>query len=630
MSRSCRAWTEGRAVLRDAVCGGGRLSTRAKPADDARFGRRRRLGTARSLSRLCWLVVVAVLPFSVGPPPCVAAATGSADRRAAVSHIDRTPQARESVPAGPHGLDPVRADRLRVGVLAGVGLLTLGSGYDSPGGARSVRALQRQLAALGLSPGPIDGRYGPLTEAAVIHFQAVQGLAVDGIAGRRTLAALAGASPTLYPGSGSVPGGSGLVRVLQRRLVADGFAPGPLDGRYGPLTESAVVRFQIAHGLLVDGIAGPQTLAHLGFGAGPRPVHRLTGSARWRAAATRVPGIRAALQPRGHGEAGGWSWLLFALLAGLLAGSVGVVLSHVGRRRRGRLPSALIATRDRPPASAASPHDRDAPSLHDRYAPRPDDREAPRPHNPGATCPRVGERADSGEAARLGAVLAQRGKPAAAEAAYRYADRHGDPEAAFQLGVLLAERGDLVGAKTALERGDERGHPRAAYKLGVLLEEQSELVAAQAAYGRADQRGDPDGAHSLGLLLAQRGDLSGAKAALQRAEQHGHPEAARKLGLLLEERGDLEGAEAAFQRADQHGDAIATFNLGALREQRGDLRGAIGAFRRAALLEREPADGILRDGRCASASPEPGSSDGQREPDTVEAGAVSGVDSTTG
>ena len=57
--------------------------------------------------------------------------------------------------------------------------------------------------------------------------------------------------------------GSAPVRVLQRRLARAGDPPGPVDGRYGPRTEHAVRRFQAAHGLQVDGIAGPRTSAAL-------------------------------------------------------------------------------------------------------------------------------------------------------------------------------------------------------------------------------------------------------------------------------------------------------------------------------------------------------------------------------
>jgi Putative peptidoglycan binding domain len=69
-------------------------------------------------------------------------------------------------------------------------LLARGAGYAQPQGAPQVRALQRSLRALGQRPGPIDGLFGPLTEAAVERFQRGSGLAVDGIVGPRTRRAL--------------------------------------------------------------------------------------------------------------------------------------------------------------------------------------------------------------------------------------------------------------------------------------------------------------------------------------------------------------------------------------------------------------------------------------------------------
>jgi hypothetical protein len=69
-------------------------------------------------------------------------------------------------------------------------LLARGAGYAQPQGDPQVRALQRSLRALGQRPGPIDGLFGPLTEAAVERFQRGSGLAVDGIVGPRTRRAL--------------------------------------------------------------------------------------------------------------------------------------------------------------------------------------------------------------------------------------------------------------------------------------------------------------------------------------------------------------------------------------------------------------------------------------------------------
>ena len=74
---------------------------------------------------------------------------------------------------------------------AEAGLIARGAGYGEPHGSDRVRALQRRLRRAGERPGPIDGLFGPLTEAAVRHFQDRQGLAVDGLVGAATRGALA-------------------------------------------------------------------------------------------------------------------------------------------------------------------------------------------------------------------------------------------------------------------------------------------------------------------------------------------------------------------------------------------------------------------------------------------------------
>lgn len=66
------------------------------------------------------------------------------------------------------------------------------------------------------------------------------------------------------PTAGLKPGAKGAaVKQLQRALKSVGYSPGTIDGSYGPSTESAVKRFQQAHGLVTDGIAGTKTLAAL-------------------------------------------------------------------------------------------------------------------------------------------------------------------------------------------------------------------------------------------------------------------------------------------------------------------------------------------------------------------------------
>jgi hypothetical protein len=60
------------------------------------------------------------------------------------------------------------------------------------------------------------------------------------------------------------PGDTGSqVKTLQRALATLGFSPGTPDGDYGPATQVAVERFQVAKHLAEDGIVGPATLAAL-------------------------------------------------------------------------------------------------------------------------------------------------------------------------------------------------------------------------------------------------------------------------------------------------------------------------------------------------------------------------------
>src|SRR3954447_24259839 len=143
-------------------------------------------------------------------------------------------------------------------------LLALGPGSQRPGGPPAVRTLQRRLTRLGYAPGPVDGRFGPRTEAAVIAFQTRQGLTADGLVGPRTGARLHALRTTVSRGVGlDRRHGAPRVRSLQRRLQRLGYHPGPLDGRFGPRTEAAVIAFQRDHRLVGDGIAGPLTYAAL-------------------------------------------------------------------------------------------------------------------------------------------------------------------------------------------------------------------------------------------------------------------------------------------------------------------------------------------------------------------------------
>ena len=58
-------------------------------------------------------------------------------------------------------------------------------------------------------------------------------------------------------------GDSALIEELQRALSSAGYDPGPADGTFGRRTEAAVVAFQEANGLSVDGRVGPETASAL-------------------------------------------------------------------------------------------------------------------------------------------------------------------------------------------------------------------------------------------------------------------------------------------------------------------------------------------------------------------------------
>ena len=73
--------------------------------------------------------------------------------------------------------------------------------------------------------------------------------------------------------------GAKQVRTVQRTLRRLGWQPGPVDGLYGPRTETAVTRFQTAAKVAADGIVGPRT-RHALTRATKEPLRRGAGFAQ--------------------------------------------------------------------------------------------------------------------------------------------------------------------------------------------------------------------------------------------------------------------------------------------------------------------------------------------------------------
>ncbi len=135
-----------------------------------------------------------------------------------------------------------------------------------------VKSLQERLRTAGFYYGNATSIFGPITEEAVKRFQTAYKLKVDGVVGAATLAKL---PPVAVGNPENSPkkvvnrdkfhlGDRGeAVRVLQEHLIEAGYLKGQPNGYYGSNTADAVTRFQKAHQLEANGIAGSSTRGKL-------------------------------------------------------------------------------------------------------------------------------------------------------------------------------------------------------------------------------------------------------------------------------------------------------------------------------------------------------------------------------
>lgn len=127
----------------------------------------------------------------------------------------------------------------------------------------------------------IDGKFGPLTEAALKEYQTANGLPGNGVCDAATWAALKTVTGGSAPVGDDEPadvndsyetirrGDSGeIVSKLQGLLNDGGYTDDngnalDVDGKFGPKTRAAVIKYQAAKGLKQDGIVGPLTWGKL-------------------------------------------------------------------------------------------------------------------------------------------------------------------------------------------------------------------------------------------------------------------------------------------------------------------------------------------------------------------------------
>lgn len=126
-----------------------------------------------------------------------------------------------------------------------------------------ILALQKKLASLGYYKNKLDGKYGPSTIAAVMGFQRDKGLQVTGKVNSKTLALLDIGEATLPEGS-NLPGNRAVIKQVQIALANLGFYSGKIDGKFGSKTLEALMNFQSARGLTVNGKLDNATLSALG------------------------------------------------------------------------------------------------------------------------------------------------------------------------------------------------------------------------------------------------------------------------------------------------------------------------------------------------------------------------------
>lgn len=174
--------------------------------------------------------------------------------------------------------------------------------YGSKG--TDVLKLQQSLTLLGFDPGTADGKFGRTTEKAVKLYQQSRGLKADGKAGTLTLTKLYAEADGSGVAAGSAVttatstnpntlkfGDTGdRVKALQTALRQLGYLNGSVDGKFGTGTRAAVIQFQSANGLTVDGLAGSSTQALLlsltNGAAGTGPSSASTPATGWLTAST--------------------------------------------------------------------------------------------------------------------------------------------------------------------------------------------------------------------------------------------------------------------------------------------------------------------------------------------------------
>lgn len=166
--------------------------------------------------------------------------------------------------------------------------------YEKPLSTEAVRDVQARLHALGYYGGPVDGRWGGGTRAALERFQRDRRIAVTGQLNQATVTAM-GLDPQRLQARGYEPRpaaphervaevGPRTTEAVQARLRRAGYYRGAVDGVWGANTRLALERFQRDRRLPVTGAPSRETLAALGL----NPASYLSGGSSPRSESDRL------------------------------------------------------------------------------------------------------------------------------------------------------------------------------------------------------------------------------------------------------------------------------------------------------------------------------------------------------
>ena len=123
-----------------------------------------------------------------------------------------------------------------------------GASYRKGDTGQMVSEIQTRLKNWGYYTGEVDGIFGSETDKAVRYFQKRNGLTVDGIVGRQTLAAL-GIRDTANSGSSSY---SSEIQLLARTIAAEGRG----ESYLGQVAIGAVIMNRVEHPSFPNTISG--------------------------------------------------------------------------------------------------------------------------------------------------------------------------------------------------------------------------------------------------------------------------------------------------------------------------------------------------------------------------------------